>query len=184
MNARTLALAAVGLVGFAAATASATTINSFLTVSSISGITVSNAGPVYTVTLPAGSTFTVGSNTYNITDIIGFYMIAPGYNDGSQGALATVGAFSDDSDHRAAGSIWGWKSNPNSGITPPNQLVFTYPSTPGVQYTQIGFHVRLDGLFPGTSGNTGNITGQLVPAPGAAALFGAGGLMAARRRRR
>lgn len=185
--ARTFAFALAG-TGLIAASASATTINSFTPGASISGVTVSNLVQSpnlnFTVTLNAGATFTLGSNTYNITDIIGFYLLAPGYNDGAQGALATVGGFSNDSDHRAAGSIYGWHSNPNAGITVGNSQAFSFPSISYPNYTLIGLHVRIDGVFPGTTGNTGNITGSFVPAPGAAALFGAGGLMATRRRRR
>jgi MYXO-CTERM domain-containing protein len=168
-------------------TASATTINSFLTGTTINGVTLTPAvqspNLAFTVTLNAGATFTAGANTYNITDIIGFYLLAPGFNDGGQGSLASFGGFDDDSDSRAAGSIYGWHSNPNDGIAAGNSQVFTFPSINYTPYTQIGFHVRLDGFFPGTTGNTGNITGSLTPTPGAAALLGLGGLVTARRRR-
>lgn len=178
---------AASAIAIAAQSASATTINSFLSVGSISGITVlplvASPNLSFTVTLNAGATFELSGTTYNITDIIGFYLLAPGYNDGAQGALAVTGGFSDDSDARAAGSIYGWRSNPNDGITPGNSLTFTFPSISYADYTQIGFHVILDGTFPGTSGNTGNITGTVVPTPGAAALIGLGGLAVARRRR-
>lgn len=186
---RALAFSLVGtaLVALSAGTASATTINSFLSVPGISGITISPsvASPNlnYTITFNAGATFTYNSNTYAITDVIGFYLLAPSYNDASQGALANFGGFSDDSDHRAAGSIYGWRSNPNSGITAGNSQTFTFPSISYANYTLIGLHVRINGTFPGTSGNTGNITGTLVPAPGAAAVLGLGGLLASRRRR-
>ncbi len=182
-----LALVCAGLIAATAGTASATTINSFLSVPGISGITVSPAvaspNLSFTVTLNAGATFTYNSNTYAITDVIGFYLLAPGYDDVSQGALASVGGFSNDSDHRAAGSIYGWRSNPNSGITAGNSQAFTFPSISYANYTLIGLHVRINGTFPGTTGNTGNITGSFVPAPGAAAVLGLGGLLASRRRR-
>ncbi|MDP1662312.1 MAG: hypothetical protein Q8L55_10400 [Phycisphaerales bacterium] len=186
-----LALVCAGLIAATAGTASATTINSFLSVPGISGITISPsvASPNlnYTITFNAGATFTYNSNTYAITDVMGFYLIAPGYDDASQGSLANFGGFSDDSDHRAAGSIYGWRSNPNAGITSGNSQAFTFPSISSANYTLIGLHVRINGTFPGTSGNTGNITGNitgaLVPAPGAAAILGLSGLMATRRRR-
>lgn len=179
---RSLALSLIGS-GLVAGTASATTINSFLSVPGISGITVSPTIANPTVTFNAGATFTYNSVSYAITDVIGFYLLAPGYNDASQGALANFGGFSNDSDHRAAGSIYGWRSNPNAGITSGNSQAFTFPSISSANYTLIGLHVRINGTFPGTSGNTGNITGSLVPAPGAAAILGLSGLMATRRRR-
>lgn len=189
MNRTTIAaMMGVGMIGLGAQSASATTINSFLGGATISGVTISPAvqspNLTYTVTLNAGATFTYNSVSYPITDVIGFYLLAPGFNDGSQGSLASVAGFSNDSDHRSAGSIYGWRSNPNSGITVGNSQTFTYPSINFTRYTQIGFHVRIDGCFPGTEGNTGNITGTIVPVPGAAAALGLGGLAAGRRRRR
>jgi hypothetical protein len=183
-----VALIAASLLAATAGTASATTISSFTTGATFNGITVSAAPQGssldYTVSLNAGATFTLNGNNYNITDIIGFYLLAPGLNDGAQAALSSAGAFSNDSDHRGAGSIYGWKSNPNSGITIGHSQMFAYPSIPPAAYTQIGFHVRIDGLFPGTNGNTGNITGSIVPTPGAAAALGVAGLASGRRRRR
>jgi hypothetical protein len=189
MNVRTqlLAVVSAGTITAFAGTAGATTINSFLNVSNVTGITVSPSvqSPTlnYAVTLNAGATFTYNSVTYTITDVIGFYLLAPGYNDGAQGALAGAGGFADDSDHRGAGSIYGWKSNPNSGITSGNSQAFAYSAINYAQYSQIGFHVRLSGTFPGTDGNTGNITGALTPTPGAAAVLGMAGLAGFRRRR-
>ena len=188
MNTRTslFALAALA-VTTAADTAGATTINSFTTGAVFNGIHITplvSPNLSYTVTLDAGATFTLNNTTYNITDIIGFYLLAPGFNDGSQVNLAAVGGFTRDSDHRSAGSIYGWKSNPNNGITAGNSQTFNYPSINFGEYEMIGLHVRLDGNFPGTSGNTGNITGSFVPTPGAAAVLGLGGIASLRRRRR
>lgn len=190
INNRLFALAAISLAT-AAGTASATTYSSFLTGTTINGISITppvvSPNLSFTVTLaaatPTPGSFTYLGNTYTITDIIGFYLLAPGYNDPTQPALVTIGNFADDSDSHSPGSISGWRSNPNQGITAGGSTVFTFPSIDYAHYTQIGFHVRISGTFPGTTGNTGNITGTLVPTPGAAALLGLGGLAISRRRR-
>lgn len=166
--------------------AQATTINSFNTVTGVTGITVTpsigSPNLTFTVSLSPGATVTYLSNTYTITDIFGFYVLAQGFNDTGRPALPNVAAFSDDSDNRAAGSIFGWSSNPNQGITQGNSQTFTYPSIAYPNYTEFGFHVRVDGTLP-TGGNTFNIRGGFVPTPGAGALLGLGGLIAMRRRR-
>ena len=170
----------------AAAGAQATTINSFNTVTSVTGITVTpsigSPNLTFNVSLSPGATVTYLSNTYTITDIIGFYVLAPGFNDTGRPALANFAGFSDDSDNRGAGSISGWRSNPNQGITQGNSQTFTYPSIAYPNYSEFGFHVRVAGTLP-TGGNTFNIRGGFVPTPGAGALLGLGGLIAMRRRR-
>ncbi|MBY0308116.1 MAG: hypothetical protein K2Q09_05185, partial [Phycisphaerales bacterium] len=116
---RLFALAA-GAIAAAAASAGATTITSFTTGATFNGVHITplqNGTLSYTVTLDAGAYFTLGGNNYAITDVIGVYLLAYNYDDNSQAALGAVADFSDDSDNRGAGSIYGWRSNPNAGIT-------------------------------------------------------------------
>lgn len=168
--------------------ANATTRSSFLTVDGVASITAptSNAGQTYTVTLGASPSFTLAGNTYAITDLIGFYVLSDDLDFtplSAFSAIASPGPFSDDSSNSGLGAIGGWRSNPNVGLTPGQSLAFTLPAAfPLADIDRIGFHVRVSGTFPGTSGNTGNITGP-IPAPGAVALFACGGLVAVRRRR-
>ncbi|MBL8991638.1 MAG: hypothetical protein JNJ48_08680 [Phycisphaerae bacterium] len=182
---RNAVLATAGAL-LSAAGAHATTINSFNTVTGVTGIIVTpsigSPNLTFNVSLSPGATVTYLSNTYTITDIIGFYMLAPGFNDTGRPALSNFAGFSDDSDNRAAGSIFGWLSNPNQGITQGNSQTFTYPSVAYPNYTEFGFHIRVNGTLP-TGGNTFNIRGGFVPTPGAGALLGLGGLIAMRRRR-
>lgn len=182
------------LAGCAAASLSsaamATTRNSFLDVGSINGITVvtSNAGRDYSVTLDGAANFMLGNTSYPITRVIGFYLLSDDVDFNPLPALANVGPpglFVDDSSNSGTGAIAGWKSNPNNGFVLGQSLTFSLPANfPVALIDRIGFHIFSSGNFPGTSGNTGNITGTLVPTPSAAALLALAGVGVARRRRR
>lgn len=187
-----MSMTALGVIAAAAGTASATQYDSFLQGASFTGLAVagnlSSPNLTFTVTLNAGATLTYNSNTYSVERIIGFYLLAPGFNDGAQPSLSSVNGFNNDSATHNHGSVLGWRSNPNDGITAGNSETFTFPSINYAQYTMVGFHIFLNANqdFPGTSGNTGSVTvllGDLVPTPGAAAILGIGSLAAMRRRR-
>lgn len=173
---------AVFAVAALAGAASGTTYSSFNVVNAISGITVTPQGAgAYNVSVSLNPTFTITGNTYQVTDVIGFYGLNGTGDYSPLPTLPTLGSFKDDSTNSGPGSIAGWKSNPNQGLTPGQSKVFTFTGLNTSQIQEFGFHVRLNGTFPGTSGNTGNIR---VPAPGAGTLAACGLLIVARRRRR
>lgn len=178
----------VGVFGVAIAVltgaSSAATLSSFNLVDGISGITVTpNGGGSYTVAVSATPTFTVTNNTYQVTDVIGFYGLSFVNDFSPLPTLPTNGFFADDSTNASTGGIAGWKSNPNKGLTPGQSKVFTFTGLNTGQINDFGFHVRINGTFPGTSGNTGNIRANPTPAPGAGILAVGGLVLTARRRR-
>ncbi|MBS0196105.1 MAG: hypothetical protein JSR77_05050 [Planctomycetes bacterium] len=182
---------AIACMASIAGTASATTRSSFTDVAGISGISalVSNSGLSYTITVGNSASFTLNNVNYPIANVIGFYVLSDDIDFSPLPALANMGppgAFSDDSTNSGTGAAAGWKSNPNNGLNLGQALTFNFPANfPISAIDRIGFHVRLvSGNFPGTSGNTGNITGALIPAPATAGLVGMGGLLAMKRRRR
>lgn len=182
---------AAALCALAPTVVFATTRSSFNDVDAISGITAptSNGGFTFTVSLSANPTFTLGATTYQITDFIAFYALSDSADFSPLPALPALGiggAFADDSTNNGPGAIAGWRSNPNDGLTPNQSLAFTFPANfPLSAVNRLGFHVRVNGTFPGTSGNTGNITGPLlIPSPGFYGLAVAAAIVAFPRRRR
>lgn len=172
-----LAFLGVASVGFSQ------TRQSFLDVDSMSGITVniSNGGLTYEVILGSSPTFTLNSISYDITDLFGFWVLD---NEDPDNLNASAGKFGDwdvNVNYAQGGGIAGWRTNPNTGITPGNSETFTFTTLNSSDVEQLGFHVRIDGVFPGTLGDTGYIT--LVPEPASLAVLGLGALALLRRRR-
>ncbi len=182
---------ALALVAGAAGAANAATRSSFVSVAAINGISLSHPSPLqYSVALNQGATFTLNGSSYTIADVIGFYGLSDGNDISPITSVVAVGNFANDSSNSGPGGILGWKSNPNKGIIAGASQTFTFTTGTNIsQFSGFGFHVRLaTGLFPGTSGNTGNITGPIggfhtIPSPATASVLGLGAMIALRRRR-
>ncbi len=173
----------VMLVGVAQATSR----SSFLDSDSYSGMTfVSNPGGLTTVaSLGSNPTFTIGANTYHITSIIGFYALSDN-NDltvTNSNFTGNFGPWSTDNNNSGPGGIAGWKSNPNNGITLNHSETFTFQALSTNLVDRIGLHVATREFFPGTTGNTGNIS--IVPEPASFAILGLGliGIVSRRRKK-
>ncbi|MBL8747483.1 MAG: hypothetical protein JNK58_14150 [Phycisphaerae bacterium] len=183
-----IVLLSIGVIAACSGSALATTRSSFLGVPAITDVTAvpSNGGLTYTVSLGTNPSFTLGGTVYPIADLIGFYALSDDddllYSVSNFSAMG--GNWNNDSSNSGAGGIAGWRTNPNTGIQAGESIVFNFNSLSTDRVERLGFHVRLTNmLFPGTTGNTGNIT-LMVPGASAASVFGLAGLAAARRRRR
>ncbi|MCA9279449.1 MAG: hypothetical protein H6815_01540 [Phycisphaeraceae bacterium] len=175
-----LCSALVALLGGTTA-ASAQTRSSFLSVDAIAGVSVTQlTATSFEVSVSSSPTFSVGGSTYNITDLFGFWALAD-TNDLLGTSTSSFSVWNENENNASAGGIAGWKTNPNTGLTASTTLVFNFDAFDANEVDRFGFHVRLDGTFPGTSGNTGHIT--VVPAPATFAGFAGLGLVATRRRR-
>lgn len=153
--------------------------SSFMYVDSFSGFTVTQTGPLtFDVSLSASPTVTVSSITYNVTDLFGFWALKDANPDLSAASGASFGVWTWDRNTSGAGDIAGWKTNPNTGITPGNSQSFTYSSLALGEVDRWGFHIRVDGTLP-FGGNTFYFA---VPTPASLALLGMAGLAASRRR--
>lgn len=163
----------IALSGLAiVASSNATTRSSFLDVDSTSGITfnATNGGLTVDVLLGTNPTFTIGASTYHITSVIGFYALSD--DDDLTVTNSNFGVWSTDNSNSGPGGIAGWKTNPNTGFGINNHQVFTYTALTTNRVEGLGLHVVTSELFPGTSGNTGNI--GIVPEPAAFAAIGFG----------
>jgi hypothetical protein len=160
----------------------ATTRSSFLDVDSSTDITfnVSNAGLTVDVVLGANPTFTIGADTYHVTKVIGFYALSD--DDDLTVTNSNFGVWSTDNSNAGPGGIAGWKSNPNNGFGPNASQVFTYTALSTSKVEGLGLHLATSELFPGTSGNTGNIA--LVPEPTTLASLAIGAIVFLRKRRK
>lgn len=168
-----LAAAALG------SNALAQTRGSFQDANEIGGVDVTLiSGLTYQVSLGSNPQLTIGSTTYDITDVFGFWALSDDID--LTGSTSDFGVWDDKVSNSGTGGIVGWKTNPNTGITPGGSQNFTFDSLAVADVDHWGFHIRVDGTLP-TGGNTAYFTD--VPAPGAATLAGLGLVVAARRRR-
>ncbi|NUQ52968.1 MAG: hypothetical protein HUU19_09765 [Phycisphaerales bacterium] len=136
-------------------------------------------GLTYKVSLSNHPQLKIGATYYNITDVFGFWALSDDID--LSGSTSSFGVWSDWNKNSGTGGIVGWKTNPNTGITPGGSQNFTFDSLAVGDVDHFGFHIRVDGTLP-NGGNTAYFTD--VPAPGAATLAGLGLVVAARRRRR
>lgn len=172
----TAAIAAAAL----GSTALAQTRSSFQDADLIGGVHVTLiSGLTYQVSLSNHPQLKIGSTYYNITDVFGFWALSDDID--LTGSTSSFGVWDSKISNAGTGGIVGWKTNPNTGITPSGSQNFTFSSLAVGDVDHFGFHIRVDGTLA-TGGNTAYFTD--VPAPGSATLAGLGMLLATRRRRR
>ncbi|MCC6228983.1 MAG: hypothetical protein IT432_07135 [Phycisphaerales bacterium] len=158
----------------------AQTRSSFQDADLIGGVNVTLiSGLTYQVALSGTPQLTIGSTTYNITDVFGFWALSDDID--LSGSTSGFGVWDSKVSNSGTGGIVGWKTNPNTGITPNGSQNFTFNNLAVANVDHFGFHIRVDGTLP-TGGNTAYFSD--VPAPSATTLAGLGLVVAARRRRR
>jgi hypothetical protein len=178
--------------------ASAAELSSFSITGAFSGVTITTGDGInfFVGMSSGGATFVLGSTTYIVTDILGFYQLADGpgvsaTNADFHGVTNNPGAsntWEEDNSNSSPHHVVGWKAHPadpGNGIDPGETEHFNFGSiTPLANITDTGLHVRVQGFFPGTTGPTGNIRFSTVPEPATLAVLAIGGLSLLRRRKR
>lgn len=174
-------LLATVIVATALTGAFAQTRSSFLTVDAIQDVTVtvSNGGKTFKVDVGAAPTMTYNGIEYDITDVFGFWALSN--DDDLDADHSDIGVWRAHENNAGGGGIAGWKTNPNTGLRPNQSFTFDFNSLTYDRVEQFGFHIRLDGQFPGTDGNTGYAT---VPEPASMLGLALGLATLARRRRK
>jgi hypothetical protein len=153
--------------------------DSFELISGLTGLTSNLTGTNLLTTLDAGSTFVYQSQTYTITDVFAIFLL-----DDDDDLFATgvdQSGWRYHENYSTWGGITGWHANPNSALTPGNQISLDYSTLTGVPES-FGYHVRVSTLLPNNE-NTIYVVGSAVPEPSAVAVVLLG-LAALRRRRR
>lgn len=171
------------LVGIAAFS-SAQSRNSFLGVTTITGVSfVNTGGNTYRLSVLAGASFTYNNTVYVIRDVFGVWAL----NNSNTGLNASAGSQNGWGYDEGTNpdDIAGWKTNPPNALAN-GSLDFTYSSITQPNIDQVGFHVRLlNQNFPNTSGGTGYVTAaNPVPEPATMAVLGVGVAALIRRKRK
>jgi hypothetical protein len=139
-------------------------------------VAVAEGGLEYTVSIGPNPAFVYQSVAYPITDVFGFWVLSD--DDDLFPVHQDIGVWQAHENQSGQGGIAGWKTNPNTGLTPGQQFTFTFDSLNVASVEQVGFHIRVAGTFPGTNGNTGYAT---VPEPATGAVLGLLSLVFGRR---
>ena len=173
-----------------------TNYSTFTSVISWTGLHVDNPssdGVTWVVTLDPGAQVVDASfTTWNISDIIGFFFLAPGAAESGAGPDPQNSwnfVLDNSQANPTYGGVVGYKGTPGNAINATNGMTETFVFTTAPSPTAtLGFHLRESDSpsgFLGTTGNTGNVKLGAVPEPAsmAALAIGAVGILARRRRK-
>ncbi len=171
-----LSLGAALLVGIS----SAQSRSSFVVVDAINYIIGSKAGNTLEVAVGLNPSVKIGATTYQVTEVFGVWLLDD--NDDLNGTASDDGVWDFDKSINGAGGIVGFKTNPNTGLTPGQSKTFTFSTLTGSEEA-LGYHVRFNQNLPG-GGNTLYITSpNVVPEPASIAALSVGALALIRRRK-
>lgn len=175
---RTLAAASIIAVS---GSAFAQSRSSFFDADGFIDISITQTGPeTWEVAVGAAPQLVFNGDVYLLTDVFGFWVLSDDVD--VIGSTSSFGLWSAHQNNSGTGGILGWKTNPNTGITPGNAQSFTFDSLDASTVDRFGLHVRADSDFP-FGGNTAYFTFTEIPAPGVASLFGLAAVASLRRRR-
>jgi hypothetical protein len=109
-------------------------------VTGLSGLNTSLNGLSLDTALGNNASFMLNAQQYFITDVFGIWLLDDSNDLAASGANS--GVWSAHSNYAGSGGIAGWKTNPNTGLTPGQSNSLTFSSVSG-QPEGIGYHVRI-----------------------------------------
>jgi len=170
----------IALVAGTVGMASAQSRSSFQLVTGLTGLASSLNGLSLDTALANNASFMLNAQQYFITDVLGIWLLDD--NNDFTATGSNSGVWSAHSNYAGTGGIAGWKTTPNTGLTPGQSNSLTFSSVSG-QPEGMGYHVRIAGQLPGGS-NTLYIQNSAVPEPASMAALGIGVAALVRRRKR
>lgn len=146
MNSIKISLLATG-AAFATISQATPNINAFADGTNFSGVTVSQSGKAYTVSVANGATVKIGSTTYNIIRAFGFFTLRD-VNPDNQGASgsdfsSSTGNWKFGTNNAGVGSVAGWESQGSAGVTGGHSQTFTFNTINVANVNEVGFHLGL-----------------------------------------
>ncbi len=175
---RTLAVSAALALTALAPAALAQSRDSFLIADDFVGITMIELdSTTQRVDLTADPKLIYLGVTYSINSVLGVWALSDFETDFA--STTSFGVWNAHKNLSGTGGIAGWKTNPNTGLTPSTGESYAFNSLNRAETSGWGFHIRVNGTLP-TGGNTAYFT---VPTPGTSALFGLGAALITRRKR-
>jgi|CXWL01.1.fsa_nt_gi hypothetical protein len=176
-----LVLTLISAIGFSQ------TRSSFVSVSQITGVTVnqSNAGLTYSVSVAPNAQYTNGSDSYDIDEVLGFWVMRNSNPDLLNPTNADFGQWDKKNSTTGSGEIAGWKSVTSDGIDPNQSQTYSFASLNSSAIEAYGFKVRLSSeSCGGSSEDMRYITAGAVPEPATMAALGLGTVALIRRRKK
>ncbi len=168
------------------AVSSAQTRSSFSTVE-LTGLTATQSSPLsFTVSLASGATLKLGTKTYTITDVVGFYQVATtgSFTSSSSKTTPSGWGFKGLSGYK---QVTGWSDGDQKQAVKSNaSKTFAFKaltSTSGAKISN-GFEVKINGKYNDCDTfYVINKTSAPVPEPATFAVIGLGGLLLRRRKK-
>lgn len=157
-----------------ASVASAQNYNAFKQLDGVQGISVTENGQVFTVSLGADPTVSIKGKTSEVKDITGFWLLSS--KGGLNGSLEDASGYQIKSNSGGGTSADGWFTQNKNGLLPGQSMSFTAKSFNASSLTDFGFMLHANGVPAHVKIEA---HGQPVPEPATmgALLLGAIGLV-------
>lgn len=138
-------LATVGAVALLGSIASAQNYNAFKTVDAISGVSVTQSGNDFTLSMMNGATITRNGKASQIKDIDGFWLLSSsGDINASQKNAANYMVRTNTG---GGTSAYGWETQKKNGLTGGQSQTFSFNNFDASKVTEYGLKLHANGVM-------------------------------------